>query len=111
VATFEEYLSSIERFFKEKKPRSLVLEGIQFEWTVFRPARAREDYGARIDFKNPGREVWERHLERAGYSLREKIENCEGPLAMRWLLGSYYLRAAEGVGRPVYIYERREGGR
>jgi 4-amino-4-deoxy-L-arabinose transferase-like glycosyltransferase len=110
VTSFEEYLLVIERFFREKKPRFVVFEGIITEWTVFRPRRESQDYGERLLYPNPGLAAWDAHLERAGYHQVRVLENCQGPLAMRWLLGSYYLWTAEGVGRPVYVYERRAEG-
>lgn len=107
VASFEDYLSVIERFFAEKKPRWIVFEEIIVTWPSFRPRKDAADYGARLRYPNPGLEAWEAHLARAGYRRDRVIGNCEGPLAMRWLIGSFYLTTAEGVGRPVYLYERR----
>ncbi len=107
VETFEEYLSVIERFFEERKPRWIVFEEIIGEWTVFRPRRLAQDYGARLRYPNPGLAAWDAHLGRAGYRRARVIENCEGALALPWLLGGYYLWTAEGLGRKVYIYERR----
>jgi hypothetical protein len=107
VATFDEYLGVIERFFAEKKPRFVVFEGVVVEWAVFRPRSEAQDYGARLKYPNPGLPAWEEHLARAGYRPLRTIESCEGPLAMRWLLGGYYLWTAEGVGRRVHVYERR----
>ncbi len=107
VETFDEYIAAIARVFAEKKPRWVVFEKIIVQWGVFRPKKDAQDYGARLRYENPGLETWEAHLARAGYRPARVIENCEGPLAMRWLLGGYYLWTAEGVGRPVHVYERR----
>ncbi|MEZ0230863.1 MAG: hypothetical protein ACAI25_19755 [Planctomycetota bacterium] len=107
VATFDEYIAAIAHRFAEKKPRWVVFEKIIAEWGVFRPKKDAGDYGARLRYENPGLPGWEAHLARAGYRPVRVIENCEGPLAMRWLLGSYYLWTAEGVGRTVHVYERR----
>ncbi len=113
VTTFDEYLGVVERFFAEKRPRWIVFERIVVEWTVFRPKKDAAEYGARLRYPNPGLEAWDAHLRRAGYRQARVIENCEGPLAMRWLLGSYYLSTAEGLGRglgpAVYVYERQQG--
>jgi hypothetical protein len=107
VETFDEYLSVVERFFREKKPRWLVFEGAVTEWTAFLPRKEGGDRGKRFLYPNPGLVAWNAHLERAGYSRWRVLENGEGPLALPWPLGCDRLVTREGIGRPVYVYERR----
>jgi 4-amino-4-deoxy-L-arabinose transferase-like glycosyltransferase len=109
VATFDDYLGIIGGFFAARKPRFVVFEEVVTTWSVFRPKKDAADYGRRLDYKNPGFAAWNAQLEHAGYEKRFVLENDLAPPWLWWLIGSRGLAAAEGIGRPVYIYERRSG--
>ncbi len=107
IDTWDAYLASIQKFFRERSPQYIVAEDIIFNWTVFLPKKYAADYGKRLLFPNPGYDAWRRMLQGIGYTRVAVLSYPNRDWFVNALIGTYYAETTEGVGGNVYIFEKK----
>jgi hypothetical protein len=121
IDTWDKYLHEIQKFVEDKETSLLVLEDIIMKWTVFLPKKHWHDYSNRFKFPNPGPEEWYKTFAAAGFrpacvvSSPDKKGRCMGrreafPRLLHCIIGTHYLRIAEGRGGDVHVFVRDKSG-
>jgi hypothetical protein len=85
----------------------IVAEDIIFYWQFFVPTSRSNDYGSRLDFKNPGLEVWSARLAEARYEKIRVFPRLMNINIIEPIIGTGFHSTIEGIGGGVTVFGRK----
>jgi hypothetical protein len=77
----------------------------------FLPTKYRSEYYRRLDYPNPGRNVWYASLKTVGYEPHRVYNRIDG---LEWadrIVGNHYHGSIEGIGGRVFTFAKAASGR